>query len=108
MDNTTVVTARHEALLADPSFHDAFDLLSVRAVRVEQRVFAALQAFVRPGGRLLHFRSASETAPLLPPPLQLVGAHALGEASRGQLLVIVKAARDVPRGTSESRLTSPS
>jgi len=108
MDNTTVVTARHEALLADPSFHDAFDLLSVRAVRVEQRVFAALQAFVRPGGRLLHFRSASETAPLLPPPLQLVGAHALGEASRGQLLVIVKAARDVPRGTSETRLTSPS
>jgi 16S rRNA (guanine527-N7)-methyltransferase len=104
LKNTTVVSARHEALLADPSFHDAFDLLTVRAVRVEPRVFAALQAFVRPGGRLLHFRSATETAPLLPPPLQLVGAHALGEASRGQLLVILKAVRDVPRGTS--RLTS--
>ena len=104
LKDTTVVSARHESLLADPSFHDAFDLLTVRAVRVEPRVFAALQAFVRPGGRLLHFRSATETAPLLPPPLQLVGAHALGEASRGQLLVILKAIRDVPRGTS--RLTS--
>jgi len=96
----TVVTARHESLLADPTFHDAFDLLSVRAVRVEARVFAELQAFVRPGGRLLHFRGAAETAPLLPPPLQLAGVHTLGDASRGQLLVIVKTPRDVPRGTS--------
>jgi 16S rRNA (guanine527-N7)-methyltransferase len=93
LESATVVTARHETLLSDPSFHDAFDLLSVRAVRVEARVFAALQAFVRPGGRLLHFRSVAETAPLLPPPLQLVGAHPLGEASRGQLLVILKASR---------------
>ena len=88
--DATVVTARHEALLSDPSFHDAFDLLSIRAVRVEARVFAALQVFVRPGGRLLHFRSASDSTPPLPPPLQLVGAYPLGEASRGQLLVIVK------------------
>lgn len=106
LENATVVTTRHEALLADPSFHEAFDLLSIRAVRVEARVFAALQAFIRPGGRLLHFRTAAETAPLLPPPLQLIGAHPLGEASRGQLLVILKATRNVPRGTlAESRLT---
>jgi hypothetical protein len=104
--DATVVTARHEALLSDPSFHDAFDLLTVRAVKVEVRVFAALQEFVRPGGRLFHFRSATDSAPLLPPPLRLVGAHPLGEASRGQLLVILKADRSVPRGTpAESRLT---
>jgi len=106
LESATVVTARHETLLSDPSFHDAFDLLSVRAVRVEARVFSALQAFVRPGGHLLHFRSVAETAPLLPPPLQLVGAHPLGEASRGQLLVILKASRNVPRGTlADPRLT---
>ena len=29
----TVVTARHESLLADPTFHDAFDLLSVESGR---------------------------------------------------------------------------
>ncbi len=102
LEGAVVVTARHESLLADPTFHDSFDLLSVRAVRVEARVFAALQAFVKPGGRILHFRSAVETAPLLPPPLELTGAFPLGEASRGQLLVISKASRQgaVPRGTS--------
>jgi 16S rRNA (guanine527-N7)-methyltransferase len=99
--DASVVTARHEALLSDPSFHDAFDLLSVRAVRVEARVFAAFQAFVRPGGKLFHFRSAAETAPLLPPPLLLAGVYSLGEASRGQLLVIAKAP-SVPRGTWQS------
>jgi 16S rRNA (guanine527-N7)-methyltransferase len=98
LTDASVVTARHESLLSDPSFHDAFDLLSVRAVRVEARVFAAFQAFVRPGGKLFHFRSAAETAPLLPPPLQLGGAYSLGEASRGQLLVITKVP-SVPRGT---------
>src|SRR6185503_6303015 len=30
LENATVVTTRHEALLADPSFHEAFDLLSIR------------------------------------------------------------------------------
>lgn len=99
--DASVVTARHESLLSDPSFHDAFDLLSVRAVRVEARVFAAFQTFVRPGGKLFHFRSAAETAPLLPPPLQLAGVHSLGEASKGQLLVITKTP-SVPRGTWQS------
>ena len=51
LQDARVVTARHESLLADPSFHEAFDVLSVRAVRVETRVFAALQAFLRPGGK---------------------------------------------------------
>lgn len=99
--DAAVVTARHESLLSDPSFHDAFDLLSVRAVRVETRVFAAFQAFVRPGGKLFHFRSAAETAPLLPPSLQLTGVYPLGEASNGQLLVISKPS-SVPRGTFRS------
>ena len=96
--DASVVTARHESLLADPSFHEAFDLVSVRAVRVETRVFSALAAFVKPGGLVFHFRSAAETAPLLPPSLRLTGVHSLGDVSRGQLLVITKAAA-VPRGT---------
>lgn len=107
LSTSSVVTERHEALLADPSFHDAFDLLSVRAVRVEARVLSALQAFVRPGGRLLHFRSTAQPAPLLPPNLRLAGAHSLGDTSQSQLLVLVKTL-DVPRGTlaGESQLTS--
>jgi 16S rRNA (guanine527-N7)-methyltransferase len=103
--NATVATARHEALLTDPSLHEAFDLLSVRAVRVEARVFSQLQTFVRPGGHLLQFRSTTQAMPLLPPSLQLIGAHALGETAQNQLLVIRKA-QDVPRGTSRSGETS--
>jgi len=99
LQDARVVTARHESLLADPSFHEAFDVLSVRAVRVETRVFAALQAFLRPGGTMLHFRGTAETVPLLPPPLQLASAHSLGEASTGQLLVLSKGVAIVPRGT---------
>jgi 16S rRNA (guanine527-N7)-methyltransferase len=90
LDDASVETSRHETLLSNPAFHDAFDALSVRAVRVEARVFAALQSFVRPGGRILQFRTASETAPLLPPSLELLGAHGLGESNRAQLLVIAK------------------
>jgi 16S rRNA (guanine527-N7)-methyltransferase len=101
LTDAAVVTARHESLLSDPSFHDAFDLLSVRAVRVEARVYAAFQAFVRPGGKLFHFRSTAEASPLLPPSLQLSGAYSLGEASKGQLLVITKVP-SVPRGTWQS------
>jgi 16S rRNA (guanine527-N7)-methyltransferase len=102
LDDAVVVTARHESLLSDPTFHEAFDLLSVRAVRVEPRVFAALQAFVRPGGRLLHFQSAAEASPILPPPLELRGAFGLGESSQNQLLVIEKTSRGVSRGTSKT------
>jgi 16S rRNA (guanine527-N7)-methyltransferase len=102
LDDAVVVTARHESLLSDPTFHEAFDLLSVRAVRVEPRVFAALQAFVRPGGRLLHFQSAAEASPILPPPLELRGAFGLGESSQNQLLVIEKTSRGVSRGTSNT------
>jgi 16S rRNA (guanine527-N7)-methyltransferase len=106
LDDAVVVTARHESLLSDPSFHEAFDLLSVRAVRVEARVLSALQTFVKPNGRLLHFRSATDVTPLLPPPLELSAAFTLGELTRSQLLVIEKGWRDVPRGTpSRNRLT---
>jgi 16S rRNA (guanine527-N7)-methyltransferase len=90
LDDATVETSRHETLLSKPAFHEAFDALSVRAVRVEARVFSALQSFVRPGGRILHFRTASDIAPLLPPPLELLGAHGLGDTNRAQLLVIAK------------------
>jgi len=90
LKDATVETSRHESLLSQPSFHEAFDALSVRAVRVESRVFTALQSFVRPGGRLLHFRSSTEVPPLLPPPLEALGIQRLGDSDRGQLLVINK------------------
>ena len=44
-----VETSRYEALLTRPELHEAFDALTVRAVRVESRVLMGLQAFLRRG-----------------------------------------------------------
>ena len=69
----TVENARFEELLARPEFHESFDLLSLRAVRTEPKTLTSLQAFVRPGGRLLLFNRASSTpTSWLAPPLRLI------------------------------------
>ena len=39
-----------EELLAAPELHEALDLVTIRAVRVEPRTLMTLQAFLRPGG----------------------------------------------------------
>jgi 16S rRNA (guanine527-N7)-methyltransferase len=53
-----VVTARFEELLTKPPLHEAHDLLTIRAVRIESRVLMSLQAFVRPGGEIFLFRTS--------------------------------------------------
>jgi 16S rRNA (guanine527-N7)-methyltransferase len=68
--DATVETARFEELLTRPEFHETFDVLTLRAVRVEERTLGGLQAFVRPGGRLLlfgTFANGDKPAWLVPP-----------------------------------------
>lgn len=66
-----VITSRFEELLTKPRLHEAHDLLTIRAVRVEARLLMSMQAFVRPGGEIFLFRTtatvsgpASVTPPL--------------------------------------------
>ena len=54
-----VVTSRFEELLTKPRLHEAHDLLTIRAVRIEARVLMSLQAFVRPSGELFLFRTSA-------------------------------------------------
>lgn len=54
-----VITSRFEELLAKPLLHEAHDILTIRAVRIEARVLMSLQAFVRPGGEIFMFRTSS-------------------------------------------------
>jgi 16S rRNA (guanine527-N7)-methyltransferase len=54
-----VVTSRFEELLTKPRLHEAHDLLTIRAVRIEARVLMGLQAFVRPTGELFLFRTTA-------------------------------------------------
>ncbi|MGH9312270.1 MAG: 16S rRNA (guanine(527)-N(7))-methyltransferase RsmG [Vicinamibacterales bacterium] len=95
--DTQVETARFEELLARPDLHEALDIVTVRAVRVERNTLLSLQAFLKSGGRILLFRGGSglePTAEAAPPPLTLEGMHPLTPGSR---LVIL--GKRVPRGT---------
>ena len=65
-----VLTARYEEALERADLAGAFDTLSCRALRLSSADLAKVGTFVRPGGRLLLFRSTSETEELtLGPPL---------------------------------------
>jgi 16S rRNA (guanine527-N7)-methyltransferase len=87
-----VVTSRFEELLSRPSLHEAHDLLTLRAVRVEGSVLMNLQAFVRPGGELFLFRAASgaEAPGSLMPPLSWKATFPLLEDQGSRLVVLTK------------------
>ena len=89
--NGEVLTFRFEALLSRPDLHETHDLLTIRAVRVESRILMSLQAFVKPGGHMFLFRSASGDAPdSLTPPLTWVATFPLVEPLRSRLVVLEK------------------
>jgi 16S rRNA (guanine527-N7)-methyltransferase len=89
-----VFTARFEELLSRPDLHEAHDLLTVRAVRIETRILMTLQAFVRPGGQLFLFRGAvtADPAETVTPPLAWHATYPLVEAARSRLVVLDKRA----------------
>lgn len=103
MADADVVTARFEELLARPSLHEAHDVVTIRAVRIESRILMTLQAFIRPGGLLLLFRGsgAAEPTAAVTPPLTWKATYPLLESLRSRLVVLEKrgVGRSVPRGT---------
>jgi 16S rRNA (guanine527-N7)-methyltransferase len=102
---TDVETTRVEELLARPQLHEAFDLISMRAVRIEMRMLNTMQAFLRPGGHVLLFRGPDGPAePLVVPPLRWIDTYPLVEAlqSRATLLQKRPIGAHVPRGTVRS------
>lgn len=102
---TDVETTRVEELLARPQLHEAFDLISMRAVRIEMRMLNTMQAFLRPGGHLLLFRGPhGPAAPMVVPPLQWIDTYPLVETlqSRATLLQKRPIGAYVPRGTVSS------
>jgi 16S rRNA (guanine527-N7)-methyltransferase len=88
-----VETARFEELLPRPELHEAFDVLSIRAVRAEVRTLLTLQAFLRPGGQVFWFRGPS--GPDVPGdliyPLSWTATYPLVESLRSRLVVMTKA-----------------
>jgi 16S rRNA (guanine527-N7)-methyltransferase len=92
LDGSEVVTARFEELLARPDLHEAHDLLTIRAVRIEGRVLMSLQAFVRPGGQIFLFRGSGRADPpeAMTPPLTWKATVPLLESLRSRLVVLDK------------------
>ena len=98
-----VENARFEEVLAKPSMLEHFDLLSIRAVRVERGVLNTVQAFVRPGGTVFLFRGPSgPEQPDLLPPLEYRATVPLLDSLQSRLTIAEKSVRHagVPRGTS--------
>jgi 16S rRNA (guanine527-N7)-methyltransferase len=99
-----VATSRFEALLARPDLHEAHDLVTIRAVRMESRILMNLQAFTRSGGLLFLFRASGGGDPFetLTPPLSWKATFPLIESLRSRLIVLEKQpiGRAVSRGTS--------
>lgn len=90
--NAEVETARFEELLPRPELHEALDLVSIRAVRIETRTLLTLQAFLKAGGKIFLFRGAGssvvETEP--PPPLTWMASYPLVESLHSKLVVLSK------------------
>jgi 16S rRNA (guanine527-N7)-methyltransferase len=92
LKDAEVETSRFEELLARPEMHESADIVSIRAVRVEPKVLATLQAFLKPGGSLLLFRgpSVGQLAETVSPPLVWKATFPLIESLRSRLVVLEK------------------
>ena len=92
LDNVQVETARYEELLARPELHEAHDVVSLRAVRIEARVLTSLQAFLAPEGVILLFRGPSgpQIPAALVPPLEWTATHPLVEVLQSRLTILTK------------------
>jgi 16S rRNA (guanine527-N7)-methyltransferase len=90
--NTEVLNTRFEELLSRSELHEGMDLVSIRAVRVETRTLLTLQAFLRPGGKLLLFRGSnkSELEDSPPPPLAWMATYPLVDSLHSKLVVLSK------------------
>jgi 16S rRNA (guanine527-N7)-methyltransferase len=85
-----VENARFEELLARPDLHETQDVVTARALRLESRTLIGLQAFLRPGGRMLLFQTGS-AADLsnVPLPMEAVATYPLSPDNPSNRLAIL-------------------
>jgi len=92
LEQVSIETARFEQLLTRPELHEAFDVMTIRAVRVEVRALMTLQAFLKPEGQLFWFRGPAgpdvPTEEILP--LRWAATYPLVDSLRSRLVVMTK------------------
>lgn len=89
LTDTIVENTRFEALLTRPELHEAFDVVTVRAVRLDRSTLLNLQAFLKPTGILLNFTTTADV-PDVPPPLRLREMLTLVPENLSRLAVLEK------------------
>lgn len=93
LDRGSVENCRLEELLTRSDLHESIDVVTVRAVRPDRKLLTAIQAFLKPGGRLLLFGAESSAKPELAPPFLSGHSEILLPSIGSQLIVLNKAAR---------------
>jgi 16S rRNA (guanine527-N7)-methyltransferase len=78
LDSVAVEPVRLEELLVRPGLHDAFDVATLRAVRVDRKMLSTIHCLLRPGGLLFLFGTVEpSTAAFSPSPLLPQAGHVL-------------------------------
>ena len=92
LGDASVETSRFEQLLTRPNLHEAFDAVTMRAVRIDTKTLTTLQAFLRPGGQMLLFQGSDVDGQTYrrEPTVRQISAHGLVPALRSQLVVLAK------------------
>jgi 16S rRNA (guanine527-N7)-methyltransferase len=84
LTGASVENARFEEL------HETQDVVTARALRLESRTLLGLQAFLKPGGRMLLFQTGSKVDPShVPLPLEISTTHPLNPDNPSNRLVIL-------------------
>jgi 16S rRNA (guanine527-N7)-methyltransferase len=93
MPAATVENCRLEELLLRSELHEAADVVTVRAVRPDHRLLTAIQAFLKPGGRLFWFGAEASVRPEFHVPFTSGHIEPLVPALGSQLMVLNKNAK---------------
>lgn len=90
LPGATIENCRVEELLSRSEYHEAADVVTARAVRPDRRLLTAIQAFLKPGGRLFWFGAEASHKPEFQVPFTSGHAEPLVPAMGSQLWILTK------------------
>lgn len=90
LSGAAVENCRVEELLSRTEYHEAIDVVTVRAVRPDRKLLNAIQAFLKPGGRLFWFGAEASQKPDFQPPFISGQVETLVPTMGSQLAILVK------------------